>query len=379
MKTIYKKDTKGKIRYLKIWTDGADLVQESGVESGNPIIHRKTCKGKNIGKTNETTPEEQAIKEMDSKVEDKLSQGYFTSKEDLENTRVILPMLAKKFQDEIKKIAWNDGNTYLQPKLDGMRCISIIKRKSVEMISRDGKDIMTTSNGSVEHIQEELFKISLTLPEKHEIILDGELYAHGKSFQENMKLIKKYRDGEDGTLNICYHIYDLVSDSSFQSRFKILQKYLDSAEEENPFIYLNRVLTYPVESTDQSGAMNEIYNYHSMFLSLGYEGTIIRHGNEGYKIKGRSSSLLKYKDFKDIAAKIIDILPADARPEWGVPVCEWQGKRFRAGTKLSHEDRKDLLLNKNSYIGKTAEIRYFEETDDGLPRFPVFVGIRLDK
>jgi hypothetical protein len=38
-----------------------------------------------------------------------------------------------------------------------------------------------------------------------------------------------------------------------------------------------------------------------------------------------------------------------------------------------------MLINKQDYLGKTAEIRFFEFTDDGLPRFPVMVGIRLDK
>ena len=89
---------------------------------------------------------------------------------------------------------------------------------------------------------------------------------------------------------------------------------------------------------------------------------------------------MKYKDFKDIAVKLIDVVPAEQRSEWGVPVLEMEdGRTFRAGARLSHDERKDLLSNKQSYIGKTAEIRYFEETDDGLPRFPVCVGFRLDK
>ena len=38
----------------------------------------------------------------------------------------------------------------------------------------------------------------------------------------------------------------------------------------------------------------------------------------------------------------------------------------------------NLLLNA-AIRGKMAEIRFFEYTDDGLPRFPVFYGVRLDK
>ena len=46
---------------------------------------------------------------------------------------------------------------------------------------------------------------------------------------------------------------------------------------------------------------------------------------------------------------------------------------------MSHQEKEEMLSNKDEYIGKTAEIRYFEESEDGIPRFPVMVGIRLDK
>ena len=133
------------------------------------------------------------------------------------------------------------------------------------------------------------------------------------------------------------------------------------------------VTTYKVNSE------YELKQFHSNFIKEGYEGSIVRHGNEGYKMDARSSNLLKYKDFQDIAVPIIDIIPAEARPEWGIPVLSLNDKTFKAGTKLSHDERKTLLSNKEDYIGKTAEIRFFEYTDDGLPRFPVMVGIRLDK
>ena len=46
--------------------------------------------------------------------------------------------------------------------------------------------------------------------------------------------------------------------------------------------------------------------------------------------------------------------------------------------KFPHKFREEVLINKEDYIGSTAEIRFFEYTDDGAPRFPVCVGIRLD-
>ena len=115
--------------------------------------------------------------------------------------------------------------------------------------------------------------------------------------------------------------------------------------------------------------------FHSQAVSDGYEGSMVRWGDDVYKVNGRSSYLLKYKDFLDTTATIINIIPAEQRPEWGVPVFDG----FKAGVKLSHEERVELLQNKDEYIGKTAELRYFELTDDGKPRFGVMVGIRLDK
>ena len=69
----------------------------------------------------------------------------------------------------------------------------------------------------------------------------------------------------------------------------------------------------------------------------------------------------------------------EARPSQGKLICKFPGGQFTANLKFSHKVREDILKNKNQYIGKTAEVRFFEYTDDGLPRFPVCVGFRLDK
>lgn len=352
-KTLYKKDSTGNIRYLKIWTEGADLVQESGVVGGNPVIHRKTCKGKNIGKSNETTPEKQAKSEMESKIKEKLKEDYFNSIEEAQKNNVILPMLAKNYKNYKHKIDWN--NCYVQPKLDGMRCLAIINGGNVKLISREGTEITT-----VQHIVEDIKNQGIT-----DMILDGELYCHGENFQSNMKLIKKYRPGE--TERIEYWIYDVVNDNEFGVRYTCIKSIVKGSK------YLKEVKTLLLTTEEV------LQTIHKTNLKEGFEGSMIRWGKAGYKINGRSENLLKYKDFKDLALEIKDIVPADARPTQGVPVFEIRGKKFRAGVKMSHDDREDLLTNKKDYIGKTGEIRFFEYTDDGLPRFPVMVGIRNDK
>lgn len=354
--TLYKKDTKGKIRYLVLRVAGDCFLQESGVlNTENPVTHAKTCVGKNIGKSNATTPEEQALLEMQSKLAEKLTEGYFYTEEEAQNANVILPMLAKDYNKESKKIDWN-AFVCVQPKLDGMRCLAFKSNNDVYLISRQGEQIQ-----NMDHIK----TVLNALPE--DTILDGELYAHGNTFQENMSLIKKYRPGK--TESIKLNVYDLVSPLPYIERLSNLNKIVENINNDS----IELVTTYKIISE------KELKQHHVKFITNGYEGTILRHGTAGYKTDARSSNLLKYKDFQDITAEIIDVIPAEARPEWGIPVLNIPQGTFKAGTKLSHDERKDLLTNKEDYIGKTAEIRFFEYTDDGLPRFPVMVGIRLDK
>ena len=202
---LYKKDYSNKIRIIKIWTENNKVIQEVGIKNGKMIRHEKTCKPRNINKSNA-----QAILEMESKVREKLQEDYFKTEEEAMNSQVILPMLAKKFEDEQKKIDWD--NSYIQPKLDGQRCLAICtKEGNVTLLSRDGVDIQKT-HGSMQHIINDLSLI------KEDVILDGELYCHSEedNFQEVMSAIKKYRPGISELVK--YHVYDMVSTDLYEIR-----------------------------------------------------------------------------------------------------------------------------------------------------------------
>lgn len=359
MKILYKKDSKGKIRVWKIYTQGFMLTQESGLKDGKLVLHSKPCTGKNIGRSNETKPEEQAVLELESEYKSKLDEGYFPTEDEAKNESVVLPMLAKSYDDYKHKIDW--CTAYIQPKLDGMRCLAHIEDGEVKLISRDGKEIQ-----NMQHIIDELSNI------KEDIILDGELYAHGLSFQENMKLIKKYR--KDETEQIRFHMYDCISNLNFHDRLANAVKIVCNNTDPRNCI-VNFVDTIKIDNQEM------LRDFHSENIENGFEGSIIRWGNNGYKINGRSENLLKYKDFQDISLPIVNVISSDARPEQGVLVCKLpNGLECKASLKLSHKERVEILKNKQDYIGKQiAEIRYFQETDDGNLRFPVCVGFRLDK
>jgi len=347
---LYRKDSEGEIRFLEITTNGAYLIQTSGiVGTAKPMPYQKACSPKNVGKKNETTAETQAVLQAEALYKKKLKDGYFENMAHAINKIVIMPMLAKDYKKEVKKINWSKP-VYAQPKLDGMRALG-----DNELISRENSVIET-----LPHIVEEIRKISLHL--------DGELYAHGLTFQENMRLIKKYRKGE--TEQIKYHVYDCVLDKPFHERYKILSAAVKDAKN------IELVPTILVKNEA------ELKKVHAQFVADGYEGTIVRHGDEPYKSNARSSNLLKYKDFLDISLEIIDIIPCTQRPTWGKPVFHWPGAkndRLEAGMKFSHAYRETFLACKDMYIGKIAELRFFQYSENGVPWFPVMHGYRLEK
>ena len=389
---LYKKDSKDKIRFVEIYPEGDKVVQKHGILDGAIVYNESKCIGKNIGKSNETTPERQAELEAQSKLLKKLDEGYYKTIDEANNETVVLPMLAKDFKEEVHKVSYP---VYVQPKYDGMRCL---KQKNI-LKSRKNKEIDTMPHimDTLAHLNEvldgELYAHGLSFQEnmklikkykknkdinkikhilkemcEHEYIFDGELYAHGKNFQENIKINKKYREGESEEVK--YHVYDLViPDLSFKDRYDILEQIINNES----LSHIELVPTYLIYNKEE---LNEI---HEVFLKDGYEGTIVRLEDGKYEINKRSSSLLKYKDFKDISCKIIEVMPSEKRPKQGIFICEHSGNFFGCGMKFSHAEREEILINKENYIGKTAEIRFFEYTEDGIPRFPVAVGIRLDK
>jgi len=351
MNTLYKKDSKGKLRFLDISTDGATVVQVSGLIDGKAVTNVTQCVGKNIGRSNETTPEEQADLQAKAKYKKKLKEGYFLTQRDALDQVVILPMLAKVFSEEEKKVSYP---CYAQPKLDGMRALGDAVNGT--LTSRSGNLIKT-----LDHITNELPYMG--------IMLDGELYAHGETFQENMRMIKKYRPGK--TENVKYHVYDLILDKPFRDRLDILQRLYSRCPD-----VIEYVPTKIISNKE------DLMKFHALNISEGYEGTIVRHGDEGYKLNGRSSSLLKLKDFEDMSLILMDVVPSEKRPTHGKPIFFWEGaenNRLGAGISLSHAEAEDLLANKHLHIGKACELRFFEYSDTGVPRHPVMYGFRLDK
>jgi DNA ligase-1 len=354
---LFKKSTHGKINKWTVEVEDNKFRTISGYSDGVQTTSEWTvCEGKNIGKKNETTPEQQAKAEADALYRKRKEVGYF---EDINKSDVQVffqPMLAKDWNDKKSKIKYP---LFTQPKLDGIRCIV----KSDGMWSRTGKPII-----SAPHIFESLKPLFETNPD---LIFDGELYADkfANDFNAICSIVKKTKPTSQDLLDsanvIQYHIYDLPScDNTFVKRFKTL-------------FNMNLPTCCVVVSTEQVDNENDLMAYYEDYVNMGYEGQIIRL-DEKYENK-RSGNLLKHKSFIDEEYTILDIIEGIGNKTGMVGSFIFQNKEgeiFNSSPKFNWEVCKEMWDNRNELIGKEATVKYFNLTPNGIPRFPYTIAIR---
>jgi DNA ligase-1 len=353
--TLYQKDKNKKIRFFKVWTEGPDVVTEYGEVGGKSQFSRETCIEKNIGKSNYLTADEQAIAQAKSAWEYKLKRKYHLTVEDCENQK-LLPMLAKEYS--LKKVCFPVG---CQFKYDGFRYLTSIVDGEVEGITRSSSELEAVS-----HIRNEVAKLLTDYPD---IVLDGEIYLDGVSFQEITRLAKKYRKGDTEKLE--YHVYDLINmddlDMTFNDRYDLLKKIVTT----NP--------TVKLVSTTFCNTEEEINDFDANAISLGYEGTIVRN-NSKYVIGHRSQDLMKLKQFEDAEFTIVSCKEGVGKFQ-GLATFILQNdltdETFDACPIGTLEAKKAMWDNKESFYGERATVKFFGRTEAKLPRFPVMKGIRL--
>ena len=271
------------------------------------------------------------------------------------------PMLAHKFNDS--RVDWSLP-VYIQPKLDGVRCLFT----KDGAYSRTGKEFMNVS-----HLRTTLLPFFRQHPD---VVLDGELYNHElkHDFEKIISLVRKQKPTADDRLEaqqlVQFHVYDYFDGVIYDS-YKTRMQMLVTSD-----IYDRHIKYVPAKLVDS-------YNYardlHATFLSEGYEGSIIRL--DGLYKHGRSYDLMKFKDFSDTEATIIGyelgkgkrtgtlgkfIMLDDEGVEFGCP----------PGKGYNYKDLEKMLKNITEYIGKRATFTYFQRTQAGSYRHPLFKCIR---
>jgi DNA ligase-1 len=355
LKTLYKRSVNGKISEWTIEIEANCFRTISGYTDGGKVESEWTCcSGKNVGKKNSTTPEEQALMEAMAMHRKRIELGSFEDINDIDKPVYFKPMLAHDYEDYKDKISFP---IYSQPKLDGVRCIV----RSDGMWSRNGKQII-----SAPHIFEALKPLFEQDPH---LILDGELYADklANDFNKIISLVRKSKptlsDLNESANLIQYHIYDLPSsDLIFIKRYNLL-------------LQMNLPECCKIVQTSALSFENDINTYYKNYMELGYEGQMLRI-NSHYDNK-RSKSLLKHKSFIDIDLKILGVEEGKGNltNKVGKLLFELNGVKFESAVNGTWEYLEELY-KRDDLIGKTAIVKYFELTADGAPRFPKVIEIR---
>lgn len=359
---LYKSSSTGKTQVWEIQVEDNKYRTLAGQLNGKTTVSEWTsCSGKNLGQSNETSPQEQAVKEAEAKSKKKIESGYCDDITSVGRAKYFEPMLANKWEDYKYDTHYPVA---VQGKLDGIRCIITYKG----MFSRNGKPII-----SAPHIFKSLEYLFSTSPN---IILDGELYNHDLKYNFNkiVSLVKKTKPTSDDLKEseklIQYHCYDMFDSNTpdliFSNRTSIINTNVIETD------YVKKVKTINV-STE-----NELDDEYSNFLNDGYEGMIVRDVFGKYENK-RTKKLLKRKDFVDEEYIILDIVEGEGNRSGTAGYMSFKSKNgtpFKSNIKGSFEYLKELLQNKNSIIGKLATIKYFNLTPDGIPRFPYVISIR---
>lgn len=353
--TLYHKGRTGAVYQWKTWTEGPHILTEYGQVDGQMQVSKKLAETKNSGKSNETSPEQQAILESQSLHTYKLDRKYFLSIEECVDTELLSPMLApgKHFYETKKHIKYPCD---VQPKLDGNRCLAYWENGKVILQTRGGKF------WNLPHIEKALEK---HLPEN--AIYDGELYIHGESCQTITSYLKKYKPGLTET--IVFYVYDVPTIDGTSKPWSVRRRYLfdlsESLDNDLTCSEIDFVPTFSVTNEE------EIYFYHNKFVEDGYEGAMVRNLHGEYEWGYRSKNLLKVKAFDDDEFEIVGFERGRGKNTNTVKwICQTKDRIiFKVEPNANRKDREEMLVNGEQHIGKLLKVKYFGYTDENKPRF----------
>jgi ATP-dependent DNA ligase len=364
--TLYSRTKTGAINQWKVWVSGHTVHSEGGQVGGNLRLFPPTKYfGKNIGKANETSDEDQALSEAHTKWMKK-QDGIYTPDYPSDDKKVelstsdIKPVLAYKYQEKKHKVNWPWIGT---PKIDGIRCIARLIDGKVQLQSRQGTIWMLLT--SLKGVLKEVFD------EYPDIVLDGEIYSHTIPFRviSGVTRSQKTEKKEEKCLELW--VFDVIDLLMKASKRRLL---LHSMKKK--FAHLDRIKWLcgnPIYSEE------DMLIKHDLYVSKGYEGLMLRNPDSLYELGFRSDSLLKYKKFEDQEFVVTDVEEAEGTEKGAVIfVCETEdGETFNVRPRGSIAKRRWQYKNRKNYIGKKLTVRWQPTGGETKPRFGS--GIGFDK
>ena len=284
---------------------------------------------------------------------------------------ITLPMLAKTYDNTNNKI-FKKGKYLGQWKINGLRCFIRVEKSN--NIFQPYKLIFQSREGviwnSLSYLEERLIDYigEERLDEMYadHIILDGEVYIPGRTVNEINSAVKNPANPLNTLVQYwCYDIAieDVIQEGrntiisgligGFEKEFKTKEQHLNNKD------YLVVLANYIIHN-DETAEF-----YRDKFIDLGFEGLIMRNIEAEYQFGKRvSNTMIKYKRADDGIFTIIDIYPEDKRTDIPLIKCKNDINDFTFECHISNtlEKQREILRNRDNYIGKKLRIEFGERS-----------------
>jgi DNA ligase-1 len=289
-------------------------------------------------------------------------------------------MLAHDGANHEKKVK---GIKLLEPKLDGVRCITVVdyEARTVVQYTRNGKVLENFS-----HIADSLLTYIDDLGRSY--VLDGEVVS--SSFQTLMKQVHRKDDVQASDARLM--LFDMIPLSEFKEgkstlgqrrRSNLLRSFKPT------FDKCGNIDVIPQTEVDLDGMVGEVQfrAYNKEAIEAGYEGIMIKDPNAMYECK-RSASWLKQKPFIEVSLTVTAVEEGTGKNEGrlGALICEGEddGKviHVNVGSGFTDEQRTEYWSDKDTMLGQIVEVRADAATrnqdseDIYSLRFPRFLRFR---
>lgn len=381
---LFKRNAKGDPISWSIheWGQDNEYIVHYGVVGGNKhseIIKAKLSRGNEIesrikAKRKEGYKEASELKDnapLNIKGDVNLLNflNTYLPKNNTTDEGFVLPMLAKVLKDN-KPF---DKRSYLgQYKINGVRCIvgaeqtnDMFNPVRLTYRSREGTDWTPKLTWMNEIILPAIKDDLLDAMIEEGACLDGELYIPGYKVNDINSFVKNEKLPQH--LLLQYWCYDIAIDNmSYEARrkFKIdnisrLCYTFDTYEQ-----HLNNKSKLVLLPDININNIDDATRFRDKFISLGFEGLIVRDTNAAYQFGARNLAMLKYKRVDDAKFKIVDVIPEGVRTN----LCKFvlrndiNDKEFECTGNFDHSRQEYILKHKEEYIGKYATVAFRERS-----------------
>lgn len=195
--------------------------------------------------------------------------------------------------------------------------------------------------------------------------LEGELWGGRNSFEQTASIVMQQQP-HAGWLKLKFAIFDVPkAPGGFTTRISKAKDWFKTHHSDYAFVIRQR----PVH--DQAQLMEELQRIEK----LGGEGLIVRNPKALYTA-GRSSEILKVKNYRDAEATVVAHLPGKGRNRGrlGALLVELaDGTRFKIGSGFSDSERETPPP-----LGSIITFKHYGTYQSGIPKFPSFLRIRSD-